>query len=216
MARFSVISPRSSSTSPWVKEGESVPIIVHRAGDPEGKTETLNITADRGDMDTTGFLQLGITPSEQLEGPAARRGVMQEIQDDKGLVPNKYTYAVMPGEKVTAINGQPINPNDPNDLHSFWKLDQAVQSSNGKPVNLTVSDGKTTPQVQITPRFAYPFSGTTNFLGLVPRTSVLRIIKTSDATESFSPAMRWNPSPSIPTPSVIPLAKACTRPSECW
>jgi regulator of sigma E protease len=169
-----------------VKEGESVPIIVHRAGDPEGKTETLNITADRGDMDTTGFLQLGITPSEQLEGPAARRGVMQEIQDDKGLVPDD-TYAVMPGEKVTAINGQPINPNDPNDLHSFWKLDQAVQSSNGKPVNLTVSDGKTTRQVQITPRFAYPFSGTTNFLGLVPRASVLRIIKTSDARGKLQP-----------------------------
>src|SRR5437762_296782 len=82
----------------------------------------LEITASRADMDDSGFLALGITPSPQLEGPDARKELPTDWQELK-----KYStpdsLAVEPGEKIVAINGEPIDPNDRAQLQSYWRLD---------------------------------------------------------------------------------------------
>ena len=169
-----------------VREGEAVPVVVHHADSPDGVTDTLTITAGHADLDTTGFLQLGIAPSPQLEGLARGDDVSKEIDDDKGLtMPD--VYAVKPGEKIVAINGQPIDTNDPRQLHSYWRLDRAVQASNGQPFPITVSDGKSTHDVQISPRFMPPFSGVVNFAGITPRAIIGSITADSKAKGKLEP-----------------------------
>ena len=169
-----------------VKEGEAVPVEVWRHDDPKQK-QTLQITAARGDADTSGFLQLGIGPSPQLEGPDTKKELSDDLAELRTLYPGDM-FAVNPGEKIIAIAGESLNPNDPKQLQSYWRLYQAIQSSNGKPVSVMVSDGKTTREVQAIPRFQYPFAGTVNFAGLVPRASILGISeKTSDARGKLQP-----------------------------
>jgi regulator of sigma E protease len=167
-----------------VKEGESVPVEVYRHDDPNQK-QTLQITAGRGDADTTGFLQLGIGPSPQLEGPS-QKDLPDDFDELKKLSPPDM-FALNPGEKVVAIAGQAIDPNDPHQLQSYWKLYRAVQDSQGKPVTVTVSDGKSTRDVQAIPRFQFPFAGTVNFAGLEPRASILAIEQSSDARGKLQP-----------------------------
>jgi regulator of sigma E protease len=166
-----------------VHEGEAVPLLVQH---PDGKTDTLSITPTRSDADTTGFLQLGITGSPELQGPEPRREIIQDIKDEQGLNPPDV-YAVQPGEKIVAINGEKIDPSDKKQLQSFWRLDQAVQQSGGKPVTITVSDGKTTHDAQIIPRFMPPFSGTINFAGLMPRAIINSITPDSKAKGKLVP-----------------------------
>ena len=89
MAKLGVNITKIQLNVPLVKEGESVPIIVRgEYGDPEGKTETLSITADRGDIDTTGFLQLGVThhPSS-LKGPQHGAASCRRFRMTKSLRP---------------------------------------------------------------------------------------------------------------------------------
>jgi regulator of sigma E protease len=169
-----------------VHEGEAVPVVVHHAGDPADKTETLTITADRQDLDTSGFLQLGIMGSPELQGPEPRKDVIKDIDEDKPLNPPDV-YAVKPGEKIVAIAGERIDPNDKQQLWAYWKLDKAVQTSNGNPVTITVTDGKTQRDVQVIPRFAQPFKGSVNFAGLAPRAVIESISTGSSAVGKLQP-----------------------------
>jgi regulator of sigma E protease len=167
-----------------VHEGEAVPLLVEH---PDGKRETLTITPTRSDADTTGFLQLGITGSAQLEGTDNKHEIeVVDLKEEKELDPPDV-YAVGPGEKIVAINGEKIDPNDKKQLQSFWKLNDAVQQSGGKPVTITVSDGKTTHDSQIVPRFMPPFSGSVSFAGLQPRAVINSITENSNARGKLAP-----------------------------
>ena len=62
-----------------------------------------------------------------------------------------------------------------------------MAQSNGNPVKVTVSDGHARRDIDVIPRFQIPFSGALNFAGLVPRATVLRIEKNSDARGKLQP-----------------------------
>jgi S1-C subfamily serine protease len=102
--------------------------------------------------------------------------------------PNWYVtpdyLAVQPGDRITAINGQPVGVNE------YWKLDRAVQESNGKPVTITVLDDKTgqSSDKQIHPEFMPPFGGDpVNFGGMVPRAAIQQINTDSSAKGKLIP-----------------------------
>src|SRR5581483_6408252 len=114
------------------------------------------------------------------------KDVIKEIQEERELSPPDE-FAVNPGEKVVAIEGNPIDPNDKQQVWSYWKLDQAVQNSNGRPVTVTVSDSNTRRDIQVIPRFAKPFKGVVNFAGLVPRAMIDGISAESNARGKLKP-----------------------------
>jgi regulator of sigma E protease len=157
----------------------NVPIYVKRR---DGTGERLNIEPARSETDANGFLQIGVYPVFEL------RSVDEKLDDEVLAHPEKYVtpdyLAVKAGEHITAVNGQPVG------LNEYWKLDQAVQDSNGKPVTITVADasGKTLGDRQIHPEFATPFgSEAINFAGMVPRAVIQQLNPDSSAKDKLYP-----------------------------
>ncbi|MEA2708999.1 MAG: regulator of sigma protease [Phycisphaerales bacterium] len=158
----------------------NVPMYVRRL---DGTEERLNINPDRMDGEPSGFLMIGVGPPFELRGLDKDREIEEEIRKDPKLFVPKEMIAVQPGETITAINGQTVK------VHEFWKLNDALQSSNGQPVTLTVTsaDGKTREE-QLRPRFAAPFDGeVVNFAGLVPRAVIDQINTNSAAKGKLMP-----------------------------
>jgi regulator of sigma E protease len=115
---------------------------------------------------------------------------VRENQDElRKLFPEDY-FAVMPGDKIVAVNGQPVNPDVKS--NDYYKLDQAVQEAGkagGRPVNLTIEkvDGSR-KEYAATPRFLPPFGKEPlNFAGLLPRTTVAEIMPDSPAKDALKP-----------------------------
>jgi regulator of sigma E protease len=90
----------------------------------------------------------------------------------------------LPGETITAINGASVTPEE------YWKLDQAVQSAQGKPIELTVKNGATGKSEirPVLPHFE-PFFGKQplNFAGLMPRPAILGVVSGSSALGKVLP-----------------------------
>src|SRR5207302_118619 len=84
---------------------------------------------------------------------------------------------------ITAIAGQPVKPEE------FWKLDDALQTSNGKPIPLTITDaGANTRQETIRPYFIDRFGNEElNFAGMVMRTAVHSVQEDSPAKDQLKP-----------------------------
>jgi regulator of sigma E protease len=157
--------------------GESVPMLVRH---PDGKEERLAITPRKPDEDPTGFLSIGIEGPRQLSGP-------ETDKDDvklKGLVPDEM-LAMTQDDVVTAVNGQAVDYKQ-----DFWKFDQALQNSNGAPLELTIKNQKTnqTRALKIQPYFGEFYGGKSlNFAGMQTRVAVLAVQQESTAKDKIKP-----------------------------
>lgn len=161
-----------------VEEGQNVPI---RLRGIDGQERDLNITARREEGDLAGFLRLGIEPGYELRGLDSSK-LDKSWEDARGDVISD-SLAVKPDEQIVAINGQQVQ------LTEFYKLDQALQESYGKPVTLTVrTPSGQTREEKIQPRFADPFGPQqVNFAGMVPRASIMVVQKASSAAGKLKP-----------------------------
>src|SRR5262249_54845916 len=109
-----------------MRENEWVPMLVERRN---GTKEELRIKPARLDLDPK-FVMLGIGASPTLEAPKREDERLAEIRFPD-LSPPEF-LALRAGDAITAVNGQPVTNRE------FWKLDEALQNSAGKPVTVSV------------------------------------------------------------------------------
>jgi regulator of sigma E protease len=109
-----------------------------------GTEETLDVQPVRPEGASKSFLALGIGGPTSLEGLKAKDYPDAPANPDLEPVGRR---AMGPEDVIIAVNGEPVSPSDiykPNEPGDAYKLDQAVQKSHGKPVELTIKrrDGK--------------------------------------------------------------------------
>ncbi|MGH7214551.1 MAG: site-2 protease family protein, partial [Tepidisphaeraceae bacterium] len=161
------------------EEGEATPLLVRRR---DGREEQLLVYPARSQMEGN-FLMLGVGQPLELRGLKANEASLVE---DAAQRVSPDTLAVKPGETIVEVNGQPVGIKD------YWKLDQALQESDGKPVTLTVLaiDGTRRP-VQISPHFEDHFgrgpNDQFNIAGFVPRPAVQMIPEDSLVKDVLRP-----------------------------
>ena len=147
------------------KRGSPLAVDVRRR---DGITQTLQITPQIMAGAPSGFLMLGISPSPLLEA-VTLVGKAERREFDK-LPPS--LRVLLPGDIITQIDGQDVGVDD------YWKLDDTLQKSDGRPIALTVKklDG-TTRQVMIQPRLVAPFGqDAIEFAGMRPRVEVMLLM----------------------------------------
>jgi regulator of sigma E protease len=171
--------------------GMPIPIYVEHA---DGRREHLTIEPE-ADSATRGFLGLGISPAMELRGIKTNDSAALE---ESLRLSSPAMSAVRPGERIVKVNGLPLpsleaaNANLKHadqvrkNIHFF---DQAIQSSGGKPVELTLEDAsgklRTT---QVHPTFGMMFGADSlSFGGMVPRTSVVSLITESVVKGKIQP-----------------------------
>jgi regulator of sigma E protease len=163
-----------------------VPMYVQRR---DGTKERLEVNPERAGAEGSGFLMIGVGPPLSLKGlePTARIDDSLRNEPDKLQFVPKDCLAVQPGETITAINGEPVR--SAAEADEYWKLDDAIQNSNGQPVKITVAgaDGKPRDEL-VHPQFMQPFSmSPLNFAGMVPRASIEQINTNSSARGKLMP-----------------------------
>jgi regulator of sigma E protease len=162
-------------------------IVVKR----NGEQITRIIRPRKADGDD-GFLMLGIAPAYSMTGPNPKKvKVNKDLQDPQLLPPD--LRAIEPGDEVIAINGQSIDPKDPN---AFLIFDQAVQQSGGKPVELTIrrhGSGEVTTAsipINIQPKFQHlnvNDRSTPDIAGMIPLTSIGSVMPESPVRGKLLP-----------------------------
>lgn len=149
-----------------------------------GQEQQLIIHPARQNGESNGFLMLGI------EQPRELRALDQHDYDDqigdKKDIANMVApdaLALKPGDVITQVNGQTVS------VDQYWKLDEALQNSDGNLVQLTVRNAAGhTRQVGVTPIFSLPFGDQPlNFAGMQPRATVAGIIDESPAKGKLLP-----------------------------
>ena len=119
--------------TPLLYAGVPVPVKVRRAA--SNKEETVFVAPDRATPDSQ-FPQLGIAPLHTLAGydPALVKPLPARDPDLEG----EEEYLIAPGDTIVAVGDRRVGVND------YAVLDQAIQTSGGKPVPVTVRgpDGK--------------------------------------------------------------------------
>ncbi len=167
--------------------GESFPIEFRK---PDGTVQTRTVTP-RASAENMGFQSLGLSSSQTLRGPKADA----DLADLKPDLAPADLFALKPGEAIVAVNGQPVHPiaasgkQDAEHPDEYYKLADAVQSSAGEPVKITVegTDGKRR-EVEIHPYLAAPFgNGTLDFAGLMPRPQIAAVEADSPAKGKLLP-----------------------------
>jgi regulator of sigma E protease len=151
-----------------------VPVYVQRR---DGTKERINVNPERPAIDPSGFLAIGVSPPMEL------RGLDADHKVDDDIAVSKEYRAVLPGEKITAVNGQPLNVQD------YPKFDSILQQSNGQPVKITVVDasGKSREE-EFHPQFMPLFSGEMpNFAGMLPRAKIQGVMAGSSAAHKLLP-----------------------------
>ncbi len=164
-----------------LEEGQSTSMYVLRR---DGTKEHLRITPARMEGESKGgFLMLGITQPWELQAPKKRDELPEELRSEK-LIP-KDSLALKSGDIITEVNGQSVA------IKEYYKFDDALQNSLGKPVELTVrgDEGKGEPRkVLVTPRFDRTFGKEPlNFAGMLPRPSVDVVLEFSPARDRILP-----------------------------
>jgi len=158
--------------------GEPVPLVYKK---PDGQEVHTTIQAERPDGEAKAFLALGVLQPTELRGMDPNELTLDDSA--KVLVPAE-TFAVKPGDTIVAVEGQKVQVGD------YYVLDRALQKSDGKPVTITVEDGKThaTREVALQPRFARLFSKEPlNFLGMEVRPEIDSITEDSPAKGKLLP-----------------------------
>jgi regulator of sigma E protease len=162
-------------------QGQPIPIVVRHVDD---SVQTLHVTPISSD----GLLSLGVLPPEELRGlDPADAATPEDDLSNPDLYPPDMR-ALHPGDVITAVNGDEIDAEEQSD--DYWRLNQAVAESDGRPIGLTVSgaDGSTRV-IQIWPHFQAPFSATEdlNFAGMTPRARVVGLTSKSPAVGKLHP-----------------------------
>ena len=158
-------------------QGQAQPIKVKHV---EGTVEQLFITP-RPDDNAGGFLSIGIAAPHKLMGLDPKDDI--KVQSDWAKKALEEEHAVLPGDTITAIDGEPVEDTQ------YWKLDRALQNPDGKPVQLTIkaADGKT-KSFALTPHFESEFGKEPlNFGGMEPRPAVAAITDDSSALGKVLP-----------------------------
>lgn len=157
------------------KKDQALEVEVKRV---DGSLEKVFVTpqASGGSMS---ILMLGVSMPALLEGP------------DLSIPSLRAEYDAMPassrplgqGDVIVAVNGEPVEKTE------FYKLDRALQASNGKPVQITIkgADGKErTAELQT--RLEDPFGELgLQFAGMVPRAKVMGLTKPSAVDGKLEP-----------------------------
>lgn len=160
-----------------VEANTEVPIEIERV---DGTRVTKQIAPERMGGDSKAFLMLGIEQPRELAAP-----LKLELPDDVDphLLYSADMLALGAGEVITRIEGQAVN------VDEYYKLDRALQQSNGKPVQVTVRDrAGAERQLAVQPRFANSFSKEPlNFAGLLPRPAIVSVSEDSPAVGKLLP-----------------------------
>jgi regulator of sigma E protease len=159
------------------EEGAATPLYVRRV---DGTEEQLSITPQREGNDKHAFLMLGVGMPYELRGSNAKNTLPPEANSPE-LLPVD-ALAIKPGDTITHVNGQPVKAGGKDD--EFWKFDQALQQSNGKPIELTVKPATGESRtVQITPILERTFGkvgqdsfDNVDFAGMRPRTTIYMVV----------------------------------------
>ena len=166
---------------------QPTPIEVERTEDGKKIHKTLYVTPRRGTGVTKDILRLGISPAYELKTVSGKQLTEEfrkkESELAKMAMPEQLV--LKPGDVITAINGKPVKVAD------FEVFDEAVQSSVGRPLPVTVrgDDGKGEPrEVKIQPVFVEPFGDEPlQFAGMLPRVKILEVRETSPAFGFLAP-----------------------------
>ena len=171
--------------------GKPIPIYVEH---PDGTREHLTIEP-QADSATRGFLGLGISPAMELRGIKTKDAATME---ESLRLSSPSMSAVRPGERIVAINGKMIPSLEADNAKlkhadqvrkNIHFLDQAVQDSGGKDVELTLENaaGQTRTE-KIKPSFGMVYGADSlNFGGMVPRTTVVSLINESVVKGKMQP-----------------------------
>ena len=140
----------------------------------DGAEETIPVQPVKPEGASKAFLAIGIHPSQSFKG-IKERDWPEEPENPDLEQPGVRT--VKPGDVITKINGTEVRPSDafqPGDPGDYYKLVEAAQNSNGKPVELTIrrKDG-TVETVALQPHFQTPMqSDPFSIAGMQPRMRV--------------------------------------------
>jgi regulator of sigma E protease len=151
-----------------LEEGAKIPLYVQRR---DGTREHLLITPARMGKDSHGLLMLGIGQPLELKGA--------DLLPQKNLPLDKMlpfdSLSVTAGDTITAINGTPVQPNQ------YYLLDQAVQQSQGKPVQLTIKNSAGSIRTALVQPHIEPppFGDPIQFAGLLPRATATEVLEKS-------------------------------------
>jgi regulator of sigma E protease len=159
-----------------MEEGQPVPMEITR----DGRKISLTITPERFKGNSKDFLALGIEAYRDLRG--LKDAELADVGNPNDLVlPEEL--AVKPGETIIAINGKAVRPDD------YQVLDEALQSSSGKPVVLTVRNVNGSERLAyVQPHFADPFtSGSFHLVGMVPRARLMSVLPNSPSRGKLRP-----------------------------
>lgn len=161
-----------------VKESVPVKIVVDRPDTPAAKSfhrVAFMVTPMRAGGEK-GFLAIGFQPPRMLQGVPKAKVDPKEMDKARALLAPE-AFAVQPGQRVTAIDDTPVEPLPPDaehnqdvEIRNVMQLDQAVQSSFGKPITLTLANPSA--KVTVYPHFQDPFNPPFTILGMMPRTQV--------------------------------------------
>jgi regulator of sigma E protease len=171
----------------FTKIGLNIALSAADTADPitvqhvDGKVEELRIIP-RPDPNTR-FLSIGIMAPHELRGADPKDLDEKALAEEKGLVTPDF-FAVQPGQTITRINGDPVEPTQ------FWLLHDALQKSDGKPVQLELKDDATgaTRTAELPPHFEPGFGGSqVNIAGLEPRPVISSIMPDSSAKGKLLP-----------------------------
>lgn len=151
-----------------------VPVYVKRLN---GKDDHLMIVPEKPGGDNKDFALIGITPAFEL------RGFDAEPDPELLKLASKDAALLKKGDSITAVAGKPLKPNE------FWKLDRALQQSQGAPVEITITDEKKRERTAaLTPYFVERFAAEpVNFAGMLMRTKVHAVREDSPAKDILKP-----------------------------
>lgn len=157
----------------------SIPVKVKH---PDGTIETVLLMPERATSNAHDFLSMGIMEAQELRGvdpvePIDGSMTFEQAKQEVGKQWLGDSLLLQPDEKITAINGQPVA------LSEGYKLDEAIQASGGKPVDLTVeTPGNVIKHIEVQPHFQGTFGmKDISIAGLVPRARIDIVGKESAA-----------------------------------
>ncbi|MDB5290741.1 MAG: hypothetical protein JWL69_1982 [Phycisphaerales bacterium] len=155
------------------ENGATVPMTVQRMVNGKWETVPLQITPETPEKGGKGFVALGFGAPVKLSA-VPKNDVPDDLQKAAAESPRE-ALVVMPGDVITAVNGQQVTEDD------YPKLDAAEQED-GKPVVLTIKDASGKVRTEsFQPHFMPFFSGPFNLAGMEPRAAVYNLTEASSA-----------------------------------
>ncbi len=161
-----------------VPAGEPIPVYIRT---PEGREMSRTIMPQRRKGDSMSLLSLGIGKPVSLAAATEKEGTLPEEARSPKYYPAQ-TLSIAPGDVIVSVNQQPVKINE------YYKLDRALQSSDGKPVTIGIraADGKLR-QEELTPRLEAGFEGGFDLAGLIPRPMIHMVPPDSPAAGKLMP-----------------------------